>query len=414
MAKPSVTSTYHSSGALSLDELVDSLVVGHRSSHDAPSNSGPSTCLASTRLLIDDEMGALEALMQGEEDLVQLDCLREWLDQELVRLQSCFAERGEPRPSWASGHPRMALCDNQRLVMINALDLDPDDALTSRSLDSGFDVAALLVGLAIRGETRLANRALDRYLLLSGDYGLTRILSVLQVVRALSGARRALQRRAGMTPGEPLARIADAVAMSRRYLALAEKISVFRFPPLIIGAGVSGSGKSRFTANMVESLGAVRLCSDVERRRLFGIHPQASGAEPPVDIFTGNATTRTYQRLAELAGTLLDAGFITCVDATCLARDQRELLCHQAEARGLPVLIVSFEADDETLKARIVRRAQRQGVLPRVSLEVLRRQQSLFEPFDAEERQHLVHLDTTAADATKTLASLIQQRIFAA
>ncbi|RCV90607.1 AAA family ATPase [Billgrantia montanilacus] len=411
MAKPSVTSTFHTSGALSLDELIDSLVVAHRSSADPLPFSGPSTCLASTRTLVEEELGALVSRMRGEEDMVQLDRLREWLDQELVRLQACFAERGDPRPSWASGHSPTGLCDNRRLVMVNALDLPPAEAQTMRPLDRGFDLAALLVGLAIRGETRLANRALDRYLRLSGDYALTRLLPVFQVACALSGARRALQRRPEAVEGEPLAHMADAMAKSRRYLALAETISVFRFPPLIIGVGVSGSGKSRFTANMAENLGAVRLCSDVERRRLHGIDPQAVGQEPPVDIFTADATARTYQRLAGLAGTLLDAGFTTCLDATCLTREQRKLLCQQAEARGLPVLIVSFEADDETLKSRIVRRAQRQGALPLGSLEVLRRQQSNFEPFDDEERQHLVHLDTAAKNATDTLVALIRERL---
>jgi uncharacterized protein len=413
MSESSVSSSSHAADALSLEELVDVLVVAHRPDIDVLPFSGPSPCLASTRVLIDEELSVLVSRMRGEEDLAQLECLRAWLDQELVRLHPCFAERGDPRPSWAAGHPPTALCDNRRLVMVNALDLAPAEAQTRRPLDRGFDLAALLVGLAIRGETRLANRALDRYLRLSGDYALTRLLPVFQVVCALSGARRAMQRRPEAAEGEPLAHMADAMARSRRYLGLAESISVFRFPPLIIGVGVSGSGKSRFTANMAENLGAVRLCSDAERRRLYGIDPQAVGQEPPVDIFTADATARTYQRLAGLAGTLLDAGFTTCVDATCLTRAQRKLLCQQAEARGLPVLIVSFEADDDTLRSRIVRRAQRQGTLPLGSLEVLRRQQSSFEPFDGEERQHLVHLDTTATNATETLASLIRQRIFA-
>lgn len=411
MAKPSVTSNCHTSGALRLDELVESLVVVHRSSVDPLPFSGPSTCLASTRTLIDEELSALVTRMRGEEDRAQLDRLHEWLNQELVRLQSCFAERGEPRPSWAAGHPPTALCHDQRLVMVDALDLVPDDPLALRPLDPGFDVASLLVGLTIRGETRLANRALDRYLRLSGDYALAKLLSVFQVARSLSGARQVLQRRLEAVEGEPLAHIADTMAMSRRYLALAEKISAFRFPPLIIGVGVSGSGKSRFTANMVESLGAVRLCSDVERRRLYGIDPQAVEEEAPVDIFTAEATARTYQRLAGLAGTLLDAGFATCVDATCLTRVQRKLLSQQAEARGLPVLLVSFEADDDTLKARIIRRAQREGVLSQTSLEVLQYQQSVFEGFDDEERQHLIHLDTTAENATDTLVALLRERL---
>ncbi|PMR74706.1 AAA family ATPase [Billgrantia endophytica] len=398
-------------GGLCPDELVDSLVAAHRAPADEVPYGGPSTSLAATRALIDDELSFLMARLEGEEDRSRLACLGQWLEQELVRLGPYFAERGEPRPSWVSTRPAAALCDEQRLVMVNALDLEPDDPIAGRALDTGFDVAALLVGLAIRGETRLANRALDRYLRLSGDYSLMRLLSVFRVCRSLSGARRALQRPPEIGDGGQPACLADVKGEYRRYLALADQISEFRFPPLIIGVGVSGSGKSRFTAGMVERLGAIRLCSDAERRRLYGMDPQAVDADPAVDIFSPDATVRTYRRLASLAGTLLEAGFATCVDATCLTRGQRKLLCQQAEARGLPVLIVSFEADDDTLKARITKRAHRQGVMPQASLEVLRHQQATFEDFDDEERHHLVHLDTTADNATEALAVMIQEHV---
>lgn len=397
------------STALSLDELVDSLVESHRSLvGDLPYVSSTS-CLAATRALIEEELGTLERHLVGEEDAARLAGLREWLAQELVRLEPQFLEREEPQPSWVVGRRVMSLCDHQRLIMTNALDLDPTDSLARRCLDPGFDLVSLLVGLYIRDETRLAHYALDRYLRLSGDYALARLLSVYGVCRALAGARRALQRReAEHSRSFHLAEIMTEV---RRYLALAEWVSQFRFPPLILGVGVSGSGKSRFMAEMVERLGAVRLCSDAERRRLYGIAPQAVGREPPVDIFSAEATTRTYQRLASLAGILLNAGIPTCVDATCLTREQRGCLRQQGEARGLPVLIVSFEADDETLKARIAKRALRQGANPATSLAVLQRQQATFEDFSDEERQHLLRLDTTAENAGDTLAALVDKRI---
>ncbi len=237
-----------------------------------------------------------------------------------------------------------------------------------------------------------------------------RLISVFAVCRCLAGARRALQR--SESGREPAFRLAEIMTECRRYLDLAEQVSNFRFPPLIIGVGVSGSGKSRFMAEIVERLGAVRLCSDAERRRLFGIDPQAVEFDEGVDIFSAESTERTYQRLASLAGLLLNAGIPTCIDATCLTRAQRQLLRQQGEARGLPVLIVSFEADDETLETRITKRAHRQGVDPVTSLEVLQHQRRLFEDFHDEERQHLLRLDTTAENATDTLAMLIQQRIF--
>lgn len=400
-----------SSDTLSLDELIDSLVASHLALVDDLPYAGASGSLTATRALVADEFAALERRLTGEEDGTRLARLKDWLEQELARLAPYFAERSEPRLSWVVGRPIKSLCHQQRLVMVNALDLDPSDPAADRRLDRGFDIVSLLVGLYVRGETRLAHYALDRYLRLTGDYALTRLISVFAVCRSLGGARRALQR--WDTGAETQAfHLAEMLTECRQYLDLAERVSEFRFPPLIIGVGVSGSGKSRFMAEVVERLGAVRLSSDAERRRLYGIDPQVVASTPPVDIFSEQATERTYHRLAALSGVLLNAGIATCVDATCLTRAQRRLLRQQGEARGLPVLIVSFEADDATLVARIVKRARDQAMDETTSLEVLRLQQGLFEAFDDEERQHLVHIDTTAENATDTLAALIQQRVF--
>ncbi|MFQ3788653.1 AAA family ATPase [Halomonas sp. A29] len=408
MDATSATCKTSPSTALSLDELIDSLVASHRGFVDDLPYVASSCCLAATRSLVEDEVSVLDARLTGEEDRRRLQGLREWLDQELVRLEPWFSERGEPRPSWVVERQVMPLCDRQRLIMSNALDLEASDPLAKRRLDPGFDLVSLLVGLYVRDETRLAHYALDRYLRLSGDYSLTRLISVFAVCRSLAGARRALLRwEAGRDTAFQLAEI---MTECRRYLDLAERVSNFRFPPLIIGVGVSGSGKSRFMAEIVERLGAVRLCSDAERRRLHGIHPQTVGQDAPVDIFSPQATERTYHHLASLAGVLLNGGIPTCIDATCLTHAQRRLLCQQGEARGLPVLIVSFEADDETLRARIVKRARRQGVDPSRSLDVLNRQMASFENFTTEERPNLLRIDTTAEHVGDTLALLVEKR----
>ena len=297
-------------------------------------------------------------------------------------------------------------------VDTNALGRDLAGPGIELPADPASDLASLLVGLEGRDERGLARQALDHYLRLSGDYGATRLLSLFRTCHALSGARRALERRPprGQDPEHP-ALLAETMAECRHYLGLAESHAEFRFPPLVIAVGVSGSGKSRFTSGLVQRLGAVRLCSDVERRRLYGIDPQAPAAEPPVDIFSEEATELTYRRLAGLAGTLLDAGFAACIDGTCLRRWQRDLLRLQAEIRGLPCLLVSFEADEATLRRRIEKRARRQGGAVAESLSVLTRQQTDLEPFADEERLHLVRLDTTADNAAETLAGLIQEHV---
>lgn len=400
----------------SLESLIDSLVAHHA----APASGVPPTTPARQAIerLAGDEVATLGKLLSGDEDRRCLDHLAKWLEQDIVRLGPLLEERRARQvTSWALAHPDSRLRHDGRTLLANAIGRDLEAPGAELPADPASDLAALLVGLESRESSSLMRLALDRYLRFSGDYEQARLLSLFGTAHALSAARRALQRRPaeGCDPEHP-ALLAESMAECRRFLALAERIAEFRFPPLVIGVGVSGSGKSRFTGGLVTRLGAIRVCSDVERRRLHGLplasgHPQALAAEEAVDIFSAEATERTYHRLAASAGALLDAGIPVCVDATCLKRWQRDLLRQQAEGRGLPCLMVSFEADEATLKRRIEKRARRHGVEVTSSLAILERQGQAFEPFDDEERLYLVHLDTTAEDAAETLVGLIGEHV---
>lgn len=398
--------------ALSLEALLDRLVAFHQRS--LAETDTQQAGLDALRGRLEAQWSAIEPRLLGEADKQRLARLREWLEQDLERLAPVFQARREKllTGSWAAAHPGSRLCDEGRVLLANAIGRDPMDADAGGVVDPGSDLAALLVGLEARGETGLARHALDGYLRRSGDYGLARLLSVFRVFEALSGARRALQRHSlAGEDGERPALLAETMRACRGYLDLAEAYAEFRFPPLIVGVGVSGSGKSRFTRTLVGRLGAVRLCSDVERRRLHGIDSQAADGPPPVDMFAPESTERTYRRLAECTSALLEAGFPTCIDGTFLKRRHRDLLRQQAEARGLPVLLVSFEAGEATLRRRIDKRARRYGVPVTESLAVLAQQQADIEPFGDEERLHLLHLDTTADNAAETLAGLIQDHV---
>lgn len=395
---------------LSLEAVVERLSAWHREQHGQDGEA--SAALAAVRERMDAERQALESLMGGDEDRQRLAGLARWLEESLARLAPVLRARGAFRlpHSWACDHPHSRLVEGGRVLMANAIDRDLEGHGAQIALDPGCDLASLLVGLEIRGEPRLASWALDHYLRVSGDYDMPRLLSIFRVLEALAGARRALRRRRdAVGDDEQPALLAETMGACRRYLTLAEQHAEFRFPPLVIGVGVTGSGKSRFTRSLVGQLGAVRVCSDAERRRLHEGYPQAAPDGPAVDIFSDTATERTYRRLAECAGRLLDAGFPVCIDATCLKREQRKRLRHQAESRGLPVLLVSFEADEATLERRIRKRASRRGADARDGLAVLQRQRSGFEDFTGDERLHLIHLDTTADNAGETLAGLIQE-----
>ena len=57
----------------------------------------------------------------------------------------------------------------------------------------------------------------------------------------------------------------------RSYLALARQCLGQYRPALIITHGLPGSGKTTFSQLALQQMGAIRIRSDVERKRLFGL-----------------------------------------------------------------------------------------------------------------------------------------------
>ncbi|WP_110670287.1 AAA family ATPase [Salinicola halophilus] len=401
-------SSIQASGELSvelIDDLVDQLVALHESAARVADDSPYGTPDYIRQMLVE-EFELIESLLETPEDRQALDSVKTLSLESFARLEPVLASRrreGFIRESHGDIHLGNAVHFEGRAILFNGIEFNE----RLRWCDVACELAFLIMDLEARGEHEYAHYALNRYLELSGDYQVVSLISFYKRHRALLRARIELvrDREAGAIDDLPEAEPLD---VFRRYLAMAQDYSEFRFPYLILAVGVSGSGKSRFTEETVRRLGGVRIRSDVERKRLFDFTAEPADAET---VYSEAATEKTYRRLAELAGTVLEAGLPACIDATCLLSEQRKRLRFEAEKRGLPVLMVSFEADPATLRARIVKRARRSGEPSEKSLAILDKQQARFEPFAEDESSYLVHLDTTAPDANLTLASLIQERM---
>ena len=245
-----------------------------------------------------------------------------------------------------------------------------------RWIDVMDEVAFLVMDLLHRRHHGLAYRFLNAYLENTGDYSGIAVLrfyiAYRAAVRAKISAIRASQ--TGISKHDK----ADALAACRSYLLLAEASLATHRPALIITHGLPGSGKTTFAQAALERLQAIRIRSDVERKRLFGLAPLAdSRSQVGGGMYSAEATRRTYTRLHELARELLVAGFSVIVDAAFLKREERKQFCELARDLAVPFVIASMQASKATLSARIM---QRHKDASEADISVLENLQAVQEP----------------------------------
>jgi predicted kinase len=147
---------------------------------------------------------------------------------------------------------------------------------------------------------------------------------------------------------------------------------------------------------LAERFGAIRVRSDVERKRLFGLQASVqTHSAVGSGIYDPEATRCTYARLAELARSVITAGWPAVVDATFLREAERAAFRDLARELAVPVVIVSCTAPDAELRARILAREEARSDASEAGLEVLARQRDSAEPASHGEQDDVVEFDTT-------------------
>ncbi|MCG7200909.1 AAA family ATPase [Marinobacter pelagius] len=274
-----------------------------------------------------------------------------------------------------------------------------------RWIDVINDLAFLLMDLESRGEPALANRVLNTYLEYRGDFEALPLLPLYKAYRAMVRAKIAL-----FTLGNPDLSEDEKSGLMQRYRSyaqLAEDYSIIPNPYLLATTGLSASGKSCVSAAMAGELGLIRLRSDVERKRLHGLGPLAdSKSDTGEGLYTPEATTLTYQRLADLSEQLLAAGIPVVIDAACLKQSERDLFASVAEEQAVPFALLHCEAPEE-LRRQWIR--SRSGDASEATEELLDAQQGWFEPLTAMEKAHTVHLHTDQEHVAEAVADRIRQ-----
>jgi len=251
-----------------------------------------------------------------------------------------------------------------------------------------------------RKQPELAQRFLNTYLEQCGDYQGMRVFNFYLAYRALVRAKvdaiRAGQH--GITEAEKR----EAEEDFHAYLKLAQSYTRLLKPKLIITRGMSASGKSTLTQPLLELMAAIRIRSDVERKRLYGIQP-GTDSKAGIDkgIYSIEAGTKTYEKLMHLAEALVEAGITVIVDAAFLKYEQRRPFMELADKKQIPFVIVEFTASADTLRQRIKARTHD---VSDADLSVLEHQLATSNPVHESELTSLIEVDTeTAFDAVNLL-----------
>jgi uncharacterized protein len=259
-----------------------------------------------------------------------------------------------------------------------------------RWIDVMSEVAFLVMDLEERGRPDYAYRFLSHYLEAGGDYAGLQVLPFYRVYRALVRAKVACIRAAQEGPDAGQAQ----AAICAQYLACARRATLSGKPWLLLMHGLSGSGKTTVSQRVVESLGALRLRSDIERKRLCGLDA-LSRSEAAVDggIYDAETTRATYLCLVQLARQVLEAGFPVVVDAASLKSWQRDIFRSQARAQEVPFRLISCRAAEATLRQRLLRREEAASDASDADASVLQHQLQSSEPLSEAEQAKACFVD---------------------
>ncbi|HEY8520444.1 MAG TPA: AAA family ATPase [Gammaproteobacteria bacterium] len=323
---------------------------------------------------------------QDEDERGRLQALRAWTEREGERLAPTFRARFAAG-CYREGHGDLHL---ENLVVLDA-DIAAFDALEFdvelRRIDVMSEAGFLMMDLMAHARDDLAYAFLNRYLEVGGDYEGLAVLPFYLIYRALVRAkvRRIKAAQAG----------AERPTADAPYIELAARLAAPRRPRLVLMHGLSGSGKTHLSSELVCALPAVRVRSDIERKRLQGLDETArTGSAVGAGLYAADATERTYGRLADVTRVALRAGLDCIADATFLHRADRDHFRRLAADEGATFAIVDCAANERVLRERITARAATSRDASEANLAVLDHQLATHDPLGADELPFTLTVDT--------------------
>ncbi len=201
-----------------------------------------------------------------DESQQRLAVIEDWTLQQAETLAPVFEERarqGAIRECHGDLHLENLLLRDGQFVPFDALEFNPN----LRWIDIANDIAFLVMDLMARGRVDLAYTVLNGWLEETGDYDSLAVMRFYLVYRMHGAGRgdRIRSRQGGSQPDD------SARPDAASYVKLAAELVDTPPARLFLMHGFSGSGKTWRSAQLVADLPALRVRSDLERKRLSGL-----------------------------------------------------------------------------------------------------------------------------------------------
>jgi len=333
--------------------------------------------------------------LQGNIDSPLLEKLERWTVEHLRKLESSVKKRFDDG-FFRDCHGDLHLGNLVRLPTgITTFDCI-EFSHELRNIDVVADYAFLTMDLVYRERQDLAAQFLNRYLEITGDYDGVRFLNLYFSYRCLVRGKidvlRSQERKISGDRNEDLAN-------AERYCQIAAHQVSHRKPVLIVMHGLSASGKTFVSDQVLRELPAIRIRSDIERKRLFDLDESSeTHSAVAAGIYSNQVTDRLYEHLYELADTLLQSGHSVILDASFLRAAQRNSARELAAQVDAGFVIIETVASDSTLRRRLRERKAQHLDASEADASVLDYQMKSLEPLSDAEAAVTLRCDSENVD----------------